>query len=364
MKRKLLNKKISSVPSELIFTIDTDLGSGDDFEIPTNGVGYNYDVDWGDGNTSTSQTGNASHTYSSGGEYQIIITGTFLGFYFNNGGDKNKIKSIDQWGTVGYSTNQNFAFQGCLNLTSIADDAQWMNDIINASSMFALSGLLAIPNTVTLESLEIGQGMFNASDLITMSTGLTLASLTNGYRMFKDTDISVTPTGMTMPLLENGEEMFENTNITEMADGTVLGNLTNGQDMYRNTPFETPSTQLTLDSLVIGTAMFFSTNMSNIPSGVVLPNLTAGSSMFRNTNISEVPSGMTLASLTNGVNMFLGQTLTTSSYSQLINNIDSNNANTGVTFHGGNSNYNSSAETAHDNLTVTKSWSITDGGLV
>ncbi|MEM6378701.1 MAG: PKD domain-containing protein, partial [Bacteroidota bacterium] len=45
--------------------------------IPTIGGGYNYSVDWGDGQTSNNQTGNASHTYSSAGVHQISITGDF-----------------------------------------------------------------------------------------------------------------------------------------------------------------------------------------------------------------------------------------------------------------------------------------------
>jgi hypothetical protein len=61
--------------------------------------------------------------------------------------------------------------------------------------------------------------------------------------------------------------------------------------------------------------------------------------------------------------MFLNSTINTTSYSQLINNIDSNNSNSNVNFHGGNSKYNAGAVTAHDSLTVTKNWSITDGGL-
>jgi|GEM_PF-4495325 len=66
--------------------------------IPTTGGGYLYDVAWGDGTTSVNRTGNATHTYSTPGDYQISITGSFPRIYFNNSGDKNKIKSIDQWG--------------------------------------------------------------------------------------------------------------------------------------------------------------------------------------------------------------------------------------------------------------------------
>jgi surface protein len=49
-------------------------------------VAYNYFVDWGDGYTSSRQTGNAVHTYSEAGTYTISIAGTFPRIYFNNRG--------------------------------------------------------------------------------------------------------------------------------------------------------------------------------------------------------------------------------------------------------------------------------------
>lgn len=52
--------------------------------IPATGSGYNYSVDWGDGNTSTGQTGDALHTYSLPGIYSVSITGTFPRIYFDN----------------------------------------------------------------------------------------------------------------------------------------------------------------------------------------------------------------------------------------------------------------------------------------
>jgi len=97
---------------------------------------------------------------------------------------------------------------------------------------------------------------------------------------------------------------------------------------------------------------------------MVLPLLANGSSMFRFSVITSLPSAMTLASLTVGTEMFEGNTISTASYSQLINNIDANNSNTGVTFDGGSSFYNAGAQAAHDNLTAVKTWSITDLGLI
>jgi len=61
--------------------------------------------------------------------------------------------------------------------------------------------------------------------------------------------------------------------------------------------------------------------------------------------------------------MFRGSTINTVRYSQLLIDLESGNPNDNVTFHGGNSTYNSSASTARANL-ISRGWSILDGGLV
>ena len=106
---------------EFVITVETTTAS-ESFTIPTNGGGYSYNVDWGDGSTSTSQTGNATHTYADAGDYDIQITGTFPRIYFNNTGDRLKLVDIKNWGD-GTWTNMQRAFHGCSNTTVSAEDA-------------------------------------------------------------------------------------------------------------------------------------------------------------------------------------------------------------------------------------------------
>ena len=103
--------------------------------IPTTGSGYNYDVDWGDGNSSTTLTGNASHTYTSPGVHTVTITGSFPRIYFNNTGDKLKIISIEQWGNIQWTSMAN-AFMGASNLTYNAIDSPDLSLSNNMSGMF------------------------------------------------------------------------------------------------------------------------------------------------------------------------------------------------------------------------------------
>ncbi len=97
--------------------------TGSTFTLPTvSGETYNATIDWGDGQSNTITAYNdagISHTYSVSGTYQISITGTFGGFSFNNGGDKLKLDTIDQWGDIVFTYLQS-AFYGCTNLTIIS----------------------------------------------------------------------------------------------------------------------------------------------------------------------------------------------------------------------------------------------------
>lgn len=103
--------------------------------IPTIGSGYNYSVDWGDGNSDTGITGTFTHTYASSGTYTVSITGTFPRIYFNNTGDKSKILSIEQWGNIAWMSMEN-SFAGCDNIVINASDAPNLSGVTSLSYMF------------------------------------------------------------------------------------------------------------------------------------------------------------------------------------------------------------------------------------
>ncbi|MEQ8424581.1 MAG: BspA family leucine-rich repeat surface protein, partial [Cyclobacteriaceae bacterium] len=111
--------------------------------IPTTGAGYNYDIVWtnltsagiGDGST-TGATGNFTIPgLTNGHVYQVEISGAFPQIIFNNGGDRLKIQTIEQWGDIVW-TSMNSAFEGCTNLTSNAADAPDLSLVTDLSEMF------------------------------------------------------------------------------------------------------------------------------------------------------------------------------------------------------------------------------------
>ncbi len=109
---------------------------GESITIPTTGGGYNYDVDWGDGNISTNQTGNSTHIYSTAGTHTISITGTFPRIFFDfSVVSRENILSVEQWGTQQWSSMEQ-AFYQCNNLKINATDIPDLTNVTNMSNMF------------------------------------------------------------------------------------------------------------------------------------------------------------------------------------------------------------------------------------
>lgn len=124
---------------EFIITVDTTkAGSASNtFVLPTTGAGYACTVDWGDGSsTSHSGTpGNITKVYAASGIYQIEISGIFPQIYFNGGGDRLKLMSINNWGT-GVWRNMNNAFYGCSNMIGTYTDSPDTSAVTTMSDMF------------------------------------------------------------------------------------------------------------------------------------------------------------------------------------------------------------------------------------
>ena len=106
------------------FTVKSDnagTSNDDQFTLPLPSAGtYDCVIDWGDGGAPEAKNTNTSvtHTFAGGaGTYTITISGTFPQIYFNNGGDKLKLLSVEDLGDVGWTSFIN-AFYGCASMTS------------------------------------------------------------------------------------------------------------------------------------------------------------------------------------------------------------------------------------------------------
>jgi surface protein len=136
----------TALTDDFVITVQTDnTGTSLDtqFTIPTTGSGYDYNVDCdNDGtNEAIAQTGNYTCNYASAGTYTVRIkdnTGLGTGFpriYFSNAGDRDKLLTIEQWGTGQWASMES-AFYGCSNLAGQASDAPDLSNVTNMSGMF------------------------------------------------------------------------------------------------------------------------------------------------------------------------------------------------------------------------------------
>jgi len=118
---------------------------------------YNFEVDWGDGTTDTITSFNqpeVTHTYTSAGTYTISILGDIEGWRFNDGGDKDKILEIQDFGELRLGNNGSY-FSGCSNLTITATNALRLSGTTNLS--FAFADCTSLTNASSLVRWSTGQ---------------------------------------------------------------------------------------------------------------------------------------------------------------------------------------------------------------
>ena len=139
----------------LIFSTNTNAAATDDFvttwvtdnsgasndtsiQIRTNSfLTYSYNVDWNNDEIfdEFNITGDITHDFGTAGTYTIRISGDFPQLYFLNQGDKDKIVSIDQWGTFAWQRMNN-SFHGASNVVNKAIDTPNLSTCFNMSLMF------------------------------------------------------------------------------------------------------------------------------------------------------------------------------------------------------------------------------------
>lgn len=146
------------VPQTFVSVWDTSRTSGGSstatqVRLPLISTGtYNFIVDWGDGLTDRITTWNqaqVTHTYTTAGVYQVIITGTINGFRFVNTGDRLKLLSVFKWG-IGFrlgATDQHF--YGCANLDlSQVEDVLDTTGVTSFASIFRGCTRLSVVNRI------------------------------------------------------------------------------------------------------------------------------------------------------------------------------------------------------------------------
>tara|TARA_R110002012_G_scaffold120651_1_gene270043 strand:+ start:766 stop:1797 length:1032 start_codon:yes stop_codon:yes gene_type:complete len=292
-----------------LFITEWTVAGADTLTMPTTGSGYSGTVTWKDSLGATVSTGaftdgdmtplQAIAVDGVNSPYTCEISGDFPRVYFNSGGDRLLITDVKQWGDIAWSSMFG-AFSSCTNLTITATDTPDLSTCTSLGYAF-----FTIPS-------------FNSDNLVNWSVG----NITDFSRMCQsnssfDVDLS-------------------------------------GWDM---------SSATTCYSMLQGTSFNHSINSWTFGANCNLQYM-----LFINTSFDQDCGDMDLANVGSMNGMMQGCTLSTANYDATLNGwkaqVEANSDTpASISFHGGNSNYSTAGQTAHNYLTGTASWTITDGGL-
>ncbi|MEM6348313.1 MAG: BspA family leucine-rich repeat surface protein [Bacteroidota bacterium] len=126
--------------TDFITTWQTDItGNSNDDQITIPGTGT-YTVNWEEvgnaaNNGSAAATGSITITFPSAGTYQISIPSGLTRIHFNHSGDKRKLLTIEQWGSMAWTTMED-AFEGCRFMTYNAADTPDLSAVTSMAGMF------------------------------------------------------------------------------------------------------------------------------------------------------------------------------------------------------------------------------------
>ena len=104
--------------------------------ISVGGHAGTYTVDWGDGTTPTTKSGNATHTYASAGSYNVSISGDFERFQAGNQDNASKLIALVQWGNKTWDSMHS-AFARANNMVYKATDTPNLADVTDMQYMFS-----------------------------------------------------------------------------------------------------------------------------------------------------------------------------------------------------------------------------------
>ncbi len=307
--------------------------------IPTfSGETYNYDVDWeSDGIwDDIGVMSSITHDYGTADTYTVSIRGTFPRIYFNNGGDNQKIHSIEQWGDIVWASMAR-AFMGANNLTYNAVDTLDLSNVTDMSYMFfqasAFNGDLStwdVSNVTNMRSMLASASAFNG-DVSTWVVGnvTNMNSMFTGAGAFNG-DLSTWDVSNVTDM----RRMFEglstfNGNISDWDVGNVtdmssmfngasafnkdlnwnVGNVTDMSSMFRNaSSFNGDISDWNVGNVTDMSSMFIGASSFNRDlNDWVVSSVIDMSSMFRNAiAFNGDISGWVVVNVTDMYSMFYG----------------------------------------------------------
>jgi surface protein len=398
----------SFTATDFITTWDTEntgTSASNQITIPGTGAGYSYSIYWeslssstATGTIATSTSASQTITFPEPGQYKVAIKGTYPRIYFNNGGDKLKILTVEQWGSPAWTTMQS-AFYGCANLTVPATDAPNLSGVTIMNSMFQGATSFNNPvnhwdvsNVTTMRTVFFGATSFNQS-----LNNWNTASVTDMYKMFLGASMfngtignwnvskvlsmrgmfAFTPFNQNISMWNTASNtdmsyFFQNnTAFNQDISNWNTSNVTQMEGTFQNSDaFSYDITSWDTTKVTDMAWMFFNNNSFNQDiSNWNTASVTTMYKMFENaTAFDQDLSSWNMTSIStsstyylNGLqDMFLNASLSTQNLDSTLTSWAAQSLQSNVPFHLGLKTYSSTGATALDTLRDTYNWTITE----
>jgi len=208
----------ASAFSPFIIEVDTSKAGSASNQFQFTGAVGDYDVVAKQNGTQVATfndlSGAETITLPSSGVYDLEIKAKevngFNRISFDNGGDKNKITDIKQYGGVVWSSFQN-AFYGCSNMLTTATDLPNLSSVTDMNRMFQ-DATLASPDTSNWDVsnvIDMSIMFFNATSASPDTSNWDVSSVDNmRFMFFNATSASPDTSNWDVSSVDNMDRMF------------------------------------------------------------------------------------------------------------------------------------------------------------
>jgi surface protein len=403
-----ITQAASFTTNDFITTWDTTksgTSNSQQITIPGTGAGYSYSIYWeslssstATGTIATSTSASQTITFPEAGQYKVAIKGTYPRIYFNNGGDKLKILTVEQWGNNPWTSMQS-AFYGCANLTVPATDAPNLSGVTSLSGMFrdATSFNQSInhwnvSNVTSMSDVFRGATSFNQplnswdvsrvtnfSWFLYQATSYNqpldnwdISSATTLRAMFSGTDSFNQPLNQwnTASVTNMVSTFYRAYSFNQPLDNWDVSNVNDMHALFGYSAFNQDISNWNVSNVRLMFSMFFNNTTFNKPlnnwdtsnvltTRAMFYNATAFNQPLNNWNIANVTASTSVDY--NGMDvMFYNAGLSTTNLDSTLTSWAGQSLHSNVPFHLGLKTYTSTGATALATLRDTYNWTISE----
>ncbi|SFV57328.1 Chitinase [hydrothermal vent metagenome] len=212
------------------------------------GYNYNYNIDWGDGESTQGVTEDARHYYDKEGVHTIKITGDFPAFDFT------QVVSLEQWGSIKWKSMKG-AFKKCASLKINATDVPDFSDVNDTSYMFSGASSQCLPKTMSqwnMSSVKNMESMFDWTKLNQDISSWDVSSVTNMKNMFYGSYYNGDFSKWNVAKVTNMEKIFEDAKLSTTNYDKLL-NAWSKLNLQKNVTFGLTEGSNYYNNVVVGT---------------------------------------------------------------------------------------------------------------